>query len=169
MIICITGTPGTGKTTLGKKLAKALNYIYIDANVIIEKYKLKEKYDILMDSCIVDVKKLEIATFKEIKNFKKNNTPKTIKKRKENFIIDSHMSHHFSNKNIDLCIVCTCELKELKNRLKKRKYKTDKVNNNLNVEIFETCFIEANENNHNVLKTTNNSNIDNLIKHILEI
>jgi len=30
MIIAVSGTPGTGKTTIAKKLAKALNLKYID-------------------------------------------------------------------------------------------------------------------------------------------
>ena len=39
-VIIISGTPGTGKTTLAKKLAKKLDFEYIDINKIIKKYGL---------------------------------------------------------------------------------------------------------------------------------
>lgn len=159
MIICVTGTPGAGKTTLSKELALKLNYVYLDANTIIKKYDLEDGFDKKMDSYIVDVEKLESAVLKEIITIK-SDTEQT------NFIIDSHMSHHFSNKNINLCIVCTCELKELKKRLESRHYKETKIKDNLDVEIFETCFIEAQENNHNILKSDNNTKINDLMKYI---
>ena len=37
-IIIVTGTPGTGKTTIAKKLAKKLNFHYLDVNNVIKKY-----------------------------------------------------------------------------------------------------------------------------------
>jgi broad-specificity NMP kinase len=43
--IIVTGTPGTGKTTLAKKLSKKLKYAYIDVNNVIKENKLKEGYD----------------------------------------------------------------------------------------------------------------------------
>jgi len=72
-IICITGTPGTGKTTLSKKLAKELNYHYIDVNKIIKKYKLSEGYDRKRKTKIVDVKKLNKKLVQIIIFFKKYN------------------------------------------------------------------------------------------------
>ena len=44
-IICVTGSVGTGKTYVSKKLAKALKYKYIDVNKIIEENRLYEEYD----------------------------------------------------------------------------------------------------------------------------
>ncbi len=56
--IIITGTPGTGKTTLAKRLAKRLNYHYIDVNKLISKYKLSEGYDSKRRTKIIDINKL---------------------------------------------------------------------------------------------------------------
>ena len=45
MIIIISGTPGTGKTTLAKKLMAKLNYPLLNINKFIKEKKLSEGYD----------------------------------------------------------------------------------------------------------------------------
>ena len=76
-VIIVTGTPGTGKTTLSKKLAKKLDFSYLDVNETIKKYKLSEGYDKKRKTKIVDVKKLNRALIKEISIIKNslNKTP----------------------------------------------------------------------------------------------
>src|SRR3989338_5340893 len=44
-VIILTGTPGTGKTSIAKELAKILNAGLIDVNKVIKKNKLDEEYD----------------------------------------------------------------------------------------------------------------------------
>ena len=58
MAIIVTGSVGTGKTTLAKKLAKDLNHKYIDVNKIISENKLDEGYDEERKCKIIDTKKL---------------------------------------------------------------------------------------------------------------
>jgi len=140
--IIVGGTPGTGKTTLAKRLAKKLNFHYLDVNKIIEKYNISEGYDKKRDTKIIDTKKLNLALTKEIRNFKQS---------KEGIIIDSHLSHYLPKKYVDLCIVTKCNLKELENRLKKKKYSKSKVRENLDVEIFDVCLNEAKENKHKII------------------
>lgn len=177
MIICVTGTPGTGKTKISKCLSKKLGFYYLDINLIIDKYKLKESFDKTRNCFVVDVKKLEKSVFSEIneilkqnrlKEKKKNLKTKGIESLNNNFIIDSHMSHFFSNKKINLCIVCRCNLKVLKNRLIKRKYKNKKIQENLDSEIFETCLLEAQEKKHNILEIETDKDINDVIATILE-
>ena len=55
----VSGTPGTGKTTLAKSLAKKLKYSYIDVNEIIKENKLEEGFDKKRKSKIIDTKKLK--------------------------------------------------------------------------------------------------------------
>src|SRR3989344_2139205 len=129
--IIISGTPGTGKTTLEKKLNAKCLYL----GDLIKKQKLAESYD-RKDRCyVVDIKKLNKAIIKETNKEKKNKT-KTL-------IIDSHLSHYIPKKYVNLCIITKCDLKKLSKRLKKKKYSKAKVRENLDCEIFDICLNEA--------------------------
>lgn len=149
--IIVTGTPGTGKTSLAKKLSKKLSYDYIDVNRIIKQNKLKEGYDRKKKCYIIDTKKLTKSLTKIIKN------------AANNLIIDSHLSHYLPKKHVDLCIVTKCNLKQLKKRLESKKgYPKAKVRENLDCEIFDICLNEAREAGHKVIviDTTKGLNID---------
>ncbi|MBT4824908.1 AAA family ATPase [Candidatus Woesearchaeota archaeon] len=139
-IVVVTGTPGTGKTTLAKKLSKFLNYELITYKNIISKKKLFESYDEERKCKIVDVKKLNKHVLELIK--KANN--ETV----EGIIIDSHLSHYFPKNSVGMCVVTKCKLKTLQGRLKKRRYNAKKVRENLDCEIFDVCLTEAEEKGH---------------------
>ncbi len=147
-VICVSGTPCTGKTTLARKLSKQFNYKYIDVNKIIKDNKLNEKYDKKRRCYIVDIKKLNKLLIKLIN-------------AKENLVIDSHLSHYLSKKYVDLCIITKCDLKVLEKRLKKRKYNKSKIRENLDCEIFDVCLNEAKERKHKIIEidTTKRINI----------
>jgi adenylate kinase len=153
MIIAVSGSVGTGKTTLSKQLAKKLGYRYIDVSDVIKKHKLNEGYDKAKKCWIVDARKLNKAIMDEVKG---------------NAVIDSHMSHYLPKKYVDLVIITKCSLKTLANRLKKKKYSKSKIKANLEVEIFDVCLNEAKEAGHKVLvvDTTKGINIDKIAKKI---
>jgi len=138
-VICISGTPGTGKTVLAKKIAKKLGYTCIDVKKVIKDNKLNKEYDKKRRTYIVDVKELNQILVG------------LIKKSKKQLIIDSHLSHELPKKYVRLCIITKCSLKELGKRLKKRKYNKNKIRENLDSEIFDICLIEAKENKHKIL------------------
>ncbi len=144
-VIVISGSVGTGKTTLAKKLAKKLNYKYLDVNKIIKEHKLAESYDKKRKCYVVDVKKLNKVIIDIIKSLEgRQGTVSGI-------IIDSHLSHYLPKRYVDLCIITKCSLKTLEKRLRKRGYNKAKIRENLDCEIFDVCLNEAKELKHKVL------------------
>ena len=139
MIICVSGTPGTGKTTLSRRLARELGLSYLDGNEIISKYNLSEGFDKKKGCKIVDTKRFAMSAIKECEKLKKG------------AIIDSHLSHNLPPSKISLCIICKADLKVLKKRLEKRGYSKAKVRENLDAEIFDVCLTEATEKGHDVI------------------
>ena len=158
-IIIISGTPGTGKTTLAKKLVKKLGSKYINVDEIIKNNKLNEFYDKKRHCWVVDVKKLNKVLTKEINNYKKDKAVKGL-------IIDSHLSHYLPKRYVDLRIITKCDLKTLQSRLKKKKYPKSKIRENLDCEIFDICLNEAIEAGHKVIviQTTKPLNINKIAK-----
>lgn len=143
-VVIITGTPGTGKTTLAKKLANALHYPYIDVNKVIAEEYLRDGYDRRRKVVIVDETRLA------------QSLEKRILATQGGIIIDSHLSHYVKPTLVDVCIVTTCDLKILERRLKNKGYAPAKIRENMQAEIFDTCAQEAREIGHNplVLDTT---------------
>jgi len=152
MIILVTGTPGTGKTTIAKALAKSIKHKYLDVNKVIEKYNLREGYDKERKTYIIDENKLKkILT--------------AIIKENKNLIIDSHLSHYVRKSHVNYCIVTKTALKTLKQRLQKRKYHEEKITENLQAEIFDICLMEAVDLKHNIIVIdTTKDKTENLIK-----
>ncbi len=127
MIIALTGTPGTGKTTVAKILRKR-GFKVIDLNRIILREKLYSGYDERRKCYIVDMKKLE----RYISKYTRENI----------VFLDSHVSHLL---NVDLVIVLRCSPKELEKRLRKKKWRSEKIRENIEAEIVEIITIEAEE------------------------
>lgn len=137
-LLVITGTPGTGKSTLAKILAKKLDFQRLDLHqyyqVLARGYnKKKQCYDI------------DLTAFKKLVQQQLKTVPKGL-------IIDSHIAQVLPAKIVDLCIVLVCsDLKKLKKRLEARKYSQNKVRENLDAEIFQVCLTEAQEQGHKIM------------------
>jgi len=176
-VIIISGTPGTGKTTLAKKLAKKLDFEYIDINKIIKKYGLSGGYDKKRKCEVVDIKKLNKRLIKTINQYKKLSLKKKsinkeslrkIKNKIKGLIIDSHLSHYLPPRYIDLCVITKCNLRILQKRLKKKHYSKEKIRENLDCEIFDICLNEAKENKHEmiIIDTTKGINMKPILSEI---
>ena len=142
MIIIVTGTPCTGKTTYAKTLAQEKSFSYIDVNEIIKKHNLSEGYDEKAHCEIIDTDKLNDKLIEIIKMANRS---------RKSLVIDSHLSHYLPSKYVDKCIVMRCtDLKELKKRLEKRGYDKLKVEENIEAEIMESCLQDALQQSHKV-------------------
>jgi adenylate kinase len=150
-IVVVTGTPGTGKTTVAMRLANKLGCRYVDVNKVISEHKLAEKYDKKKQCNVVDEKKLARVLVEMIKKAQKDDA---------GLVIDSHLAHYVPAKHIDLCVVTKCDLKRLRKRLKLRKYNEKKVEENMQCEIFDVCLNEAREAGHDVVIVETDGTVD---------
>ncbi|MFH1785720.1 MAG: AAA family ATPase [Candidatus Micrarchaeota archaeon] len=118
MRIIITGTPGTGKSIIAKKLADELNLELIDIKKLVLAKKLRNKKH------EVDIKKLA-------QNLK-------FLKTKKDYVVEGHLACELFLPN-DFVVVLRTNPKVLKKRLEKRKYSKRKTQENLAVEILDYC------------------------------
>ncbi len=142
-LIIITGTPGTGKSTLAKELAKKLGYERLELHNYYQ--RLSAGYN--QEKCSYDIElKRFIALVKEqLRRIRKSGKAKGL-------IVDSHISHLLPKRMVHLCIVLTCsDLKKLHRRLRKRRYRKKKISENLQAEIFQVCLLEAREKGHKII------------------
>lgn len=145
-VIVVSGSVCAGKTRFSKRLAKKKGYKYVSLNGFIRENNLKGKYDRKKKTYEVDIKKLNRALIRFIKNSKKS------------MVIDGHLSHYLPKKYVDLCYIVKCDLKKLKGRLERRGYSKLKTDENLEAEIMDVCYNEAVELGHNV-RVINNQKI----------
>ncbi len=140
-ILVLSGTPGTGKSTLAKLLEKKIALERLDLH---DYYKeISTRYNRQKRCYDIDMNKLEKLVRARIKE---------IDQKKGGLIIDSHIAHLLPKKIVDLCLILTCtDLKKLEKRLIKRKYSKKKIRENLDAEIFQVCLTEAQEKGHQVI------------------
>lgn len=152
--IAVTGTPGTGKTTIAKELSVVLGYKYLDIDKVIAGHDLSEGYDKERQCSIVDTAKLIPVLEKIIRHSTKD------------IVVDGHLSHFLPRDYVALCIVAKCNLKILKKRLEKL-YPEKKIKENLDAEIFDICFEEAKEQGHKIIIVdTSNKPVNEIIEKI---
>lgn len=149
--IIVTGTPGTGKTTVAMRLARRMACDYVDVNKVISQHKLSSGYDRKKRCRIVDVKNLNKELVKIAKKHRTSG---------ECVVIDSHLAHYMPADAVDTCIVTRCRLDLLKRRLKRRRYSAEKVRENMDCEIFEVCMTEAAEAGHNIIAVQTDKKVD---------
>lgn len=65
--IVLVGMPGAGKSTIGILLAKALNYGFIDTDLLIQISQRKKLYEIISEVGILEFIKIENETLSRIK------------------------------------------------------------------------------------------------------
>ena len=125
-IIGLTGTPGTGKKTIGRKLAEQINYDFCNINQII----IDHEYFISKDSSsyVVDIVKL--------KNHLSNNMAS------KNMIISGHLLPEvLDSTKVDQVIILRCSPIILWSRLLSRNYSLNKIKDNVESELLDLCLL----------------------------
>lgn len=159
MIIAISGSVGSGKTTVAKELAKRLEYKLIHLNELAKKYKKEE---------IKELQTFDFDLDKLLKDLEKDLTK--AKKDQENLILEGHFAHFINPELIDKLLVIGRDPKQLKETYEQRGYNEQKIQDNIEVENFNLCFYEAIEEGYKeekqVFLIKNQGTIDEIINKI---
>jgi adenylate kinase len=119
--IALTGTPGTGKTTIADELKDRFEVIHLSD--FLEEKDIGEKVEREREVRIGEmVEKLEEESFPE------------------DVLIEGHLAHHFP---ADTCVVLRCRPDILEERLSGREYTPRKVEENVEAEKIDIILTEA--------------------------
>jgi adenylate kinase len=128
MLIGLTGTPGTGKTSVSRFLEKKKHWNVIHLNELIKEEHLYSEIDEKRDAVIADMDLIKEKLQEMINEGDKEVT-----------IIESHLSHYIA----DLVIILRVHPQELEKRLNTRGYSEDKIKENFEAEALDVILIEA--------------------------
>jgi len=126
MIIALTGTPGTGKTSVSKVLEET--YFVIDLNKLATDKCFIIGVDDDRNSKIVDTDRLDDYINKSIS-------------KKDIVFVEGHLSHLL--KSVDKVIILRCNPDELRKRLSCKGWNKDKIKENLEAEILDVILCET--------------------------
>lgn len=129
MLIVVTGTPGTGKSTASEALARRLGAGVLHISEFVEERGLGSGYDRKTQSESVDVRKLEGELRKE---FAKLGT------RNSKLIVEGHLACEIKL-NADFVFVLRCSPKILEKRMGRRGYPPAKIRENMLAEMLDYC------------------------------
>lgn len=127
MIVSITGTPGTGKTTIAR-LLKEKNILVIDLKEVAINQGFIESHDTKRDSIIIDIKAINQFI---VDTYQSNNV----------VVIEGLVSHFLEC--IDEVIIFRCHPRVIKKRLMKRGWTWKKIKENLEAEMLDVILCES--------------------------
>ena len=129
--ILITGTPGTGKTTLAEQAAEKIGFRYISVGALVKSHECFEGKDDEFDTWILDEDKLCDVMEGML--------------AEGGCIVDYHSPEVFPERWFDLVLVLRCNTEILFDRLTARGYSEKKRNENMECEIMQVVTEEARE------------------------
>lgn len=131
-VIIVTGTPGTGKTSISKLLAQEIGARYVPLTKHATSRNLLSGVDKRRGSKVLDLKR----TRADLKNL--------ILKEDKTIVVDSHIPDVIAPRSmVNRVIVLRCHPKTLKSRLRSKKWRQSKIKENLQAEILDACLVQA--------------------------
>ena len=126
----ITGTPGVGKTTISKIIAKRMQGIHIDCGKVAINNGMIKKYDKKNMTYTIDERSLS----KKLKEIIIQN---------DSIVLDGHFIPKISGFTPELVFVLRCHPRKLIDRLEKKKYSKRKIAENVASELLDFCLKDA--------------------------
>ncbi|XP_027257409.1 adenylate kinase isoenzyme 6 isoform X3 [Cricetulus griseus] len=127
--LCESGTPGVGKTTLGKELASRSGLKYVNVGDLAQEGQLYDGYDEEYGCPILD----EDRVVDELEN----------EMREGGVIVDYHGCDFFPERWFHIVFVLRTDNSILYKRLETRGYNEKKLQDNIQCEIFQVLYEEA--------------------------
>jgi adenylate kinase len=129
MLVLIAGTPGVGKTTVAREVAKRLGVTYVNVAELAVNEGLVAGYDSERGAYVIDEEAVR-AKLREL----------ALRGRA---VVDTHVVSAVPPELVEVAIVLRLDPRELERRLKARGYPPSKVLENVQAEILDACLIEA--------------------------
>ena len=150
--ILITGTPGTGKTTLSESVCERLGFTNVNVGELVKKHECYESRDEEMDTFILD----------EDKEDKLLDLMEPMME-KGGCVVDFHSPELFPERWFDLVLVLRADTEVLFDRLTKRGYSEKKRTENMECEIMQVVAEEARESyDVNIVHEVMSNNIEDI-------
>jgi adenylate kinase len=127
--ILITGTPGTGKTTLSREIAEATGLSLVNIGELAKENNFYCEYDATLQCYELDEDKVIDEIDEQMKE--------------GGNIVDYHGCDFFPERWFDIVFVLRTDNTSLFERLEKRSYSAHKIQENIQAEIFQTILDEA--------------------------
>ncbi|MDY6779107.1 MAG: AAA family ATPase [Halobacteria archaeon] len=146
--VVVTGTPGTGKTTVSEEVARQLGFETVHLNQMVEEREYVLGYDSDRETAVTDVEALreELEDEREV-------------------VIEGHLSHYLE---ADHAVVLRCRPDVLARRLLDRGYDDGKVRENAESEALDVVLAEALE-EHDVYEVdTTDLEPDEVVEEVVE-
>ena len=129
--IIVTGTPGTGKTTFSKNLAKELGAYYIPLTQFVLNRKLYSGFDSRRKTRIVNLARARASL-------------RVLLTAPGSTIVDTHLPEGVVPESfVRLVFVLRCHPRTLEKRLARKRWNSDKIRENVLAEILDACLTSA--------------------------
>lgn len=146
MKICVTGTPGTGKTTVSEKVAKRLDLEPIHLTEYFKNNKIGSDEAGVREIKVEEVQKL----FRD----------------RDDILVEGHLAHHTE---CDIVVVLRTDPDILEDRLRKRNYDEQKIMQNVESEKLDLILVEAVENCEKIIEiNTTDKSVEETVNEIVE-
>ena len=131
--IVVTGTPGAGKTTISKSLARQIHADYLSLTQLVIAKRLHSSIDQQRRTRVVDLGR----TRAWLRN--------SIRESERFTIIDTHVPDAIPRECVRKVIVLRCHPNILEARLRRKRWRAFKIRENVLAEILDSCYRVAAE------------------------